>query len=77
LLDLGIFGLFVLVLIWMILNFTTQDEELDLGLLIVRYVFQIVRFFVYVMKTTQKVKERKAIGEIDFDDEEINKNDFG
>ena len=69
LMDIAMLVLFLGMLVWMVINFSRNDEKVDLALLVVRYAFQIVRFFVYIMKMSQKVKERQAIKEIAIEEE--------
>lgn len=67
--DLIVLVFFLIVLCWMITTkLTREEEEIDIALLIVRYCFQILRFFVAIVKASKKVKEVKAIGEIAIDD---------
>ena len=48
---------------------SAEDEEIDIGLLGLRCGIQIGRFVIYGGKFLKKVKERKAIGEINIDEE--------
>lgn len=45
-----------------------EEEELDVGLLIVRGIFQLFRFFVFAFKMHKKIEERKAIEEINLEE---------
>lgn len=68
-LDIIIFLFFVGVMVWMIISYSREDEQVDLALLLVRYGFQIFRFFIYIAKTNQKIKERSSIQEIAIGDQ--------
>lgn len=53
----------------MMLHWSRQEEQVDIAMLIVRYAFQLFRFFVYIMKAKQKIKENDAVSEIALSDE--------
>ena len=67
-----IFVVFVVIMAWVTtssVKMREEEEEIDVALLVVRYVFQIVRLIVYIMKAKKKVGQRKAIGEISIEDD--------
>ena len=63
--DLTLLLCFSVVLLWMMINYSKEDEEIDVLLLVVRIIFQLVRVPLFVMKVKKKFKEIKAIEEID------------
>ena len=81
-LDLLVFSVFIGLNIYMCFTgFTRGENEIDYGLIAIRYLFQIFRLGFYMYKTSRTIKRRKTVTtlqleNIDTEKEmESNKND--
>jgi len=65
LLDVLLLVLFLIIALWLGMSLSNkEDEELDMTLILARFVFQGLRVAVYILKTHHKLKEKAAINDI-------------
>ena len=53
----------------MFVSYSKENEELDAALLIARYAFQLLRFFLYVIKARQHIVNHTTNPEVALDNE--------
>ena len=67
-LDAGILSIFTLVMLYTYFNGSQEREkeaEIDLILIIIRFILLSVRLFAYISRTINRVKQKNAIKDIE------------